>query len=208
MICLARILTAFFQSCSMVEGIRKMMQKVKSSNPTWSLSNLIYFMIKTHIWGTGQRSSWVIQGTAGERKKITVTKISQVCPLQVNLWLTAFLLLIRKQLSYFCATVVVLGFLQTTLCRSVVWTHVSTVAPNWDLWKTPNRPSYSAAAILNWKLLLDQVLRSWSRKKLFGFTLFPVSFDSKRTPMWHFQLFQQTEFCCQACSRLFPVTSF
>ena len=166
-----------------------MMPKGKSLNPTWSHSNPNYFMIKTHFWGTGQRSSRVIQGTAGERKKITVTKISQVCPLQVNVWLTVFLLLIRKQLSYFCATVVVLGFLQTTLCRSVIWTHVSTVAPNWDLWKTPNRPSYSAAAILNWKLLLDQVLRSWSRKKTFWFHPLPGELWFKKDPDVTFSTF-------------------
>ena len=31
-------------------------------------------------------------------------------------------------------------------CRGVFWTHVSRVAPDWDLWRTPYRLSYRAAA--------------------------------------------------------------
>ena len=37
-------------------------------------------------------------------------------------------------------------FLPTTSCRSVIRTHVCRVAPDWDLWRTAYRLSYSSAA--------------------------------------------------------------
>ena len=39
-----------------------------------------------------------------------------------------------------------LGFLPTTLCRGVIWTHFSRVAPDWNLWRALYSLSYSATA--------------------------------------------------------------
>ena len=39
-----------------------------------------------------------------------------------------------------------LGFMTTTLYRTMIWTHVSRAAPDWDLWRTLFQLSYTAAA--------------------------------------------------------------
>ena len=39
-----------------------------------------------------------------------------------------------------------LGFSPTTFSRGVIWAHNSRVAPDWDLWRTHYRLSYSATA--------------------------------------------------------------
>ena len=45
-----------------------------------------------------------------------------------------------------------LGFLPTTFCSNVIWTHVSRVAPDWDLWRILYWLSYSTLASWRWHI--------------------------------------------------------
>ena len=72
--------------------------------------------------------------------------------------------LIHKEHTYFCATDGAARnfFFTTTLCRGMVPTHVSKVAPNWDLGRTLHRLSYSAVLDYNFFIIK---LQAWASRR-------------------------------------------